>query len=83
MMIKKRSLRNEKLRPSGASETHEKKKIVNHEKQLLVTLKRLRQDDDNELERNLRQEKVVASKKLRLGDDAATKWLRLAKETDE
>ena len=64
-------------------QSHEKKKIVNHEKQLLVTLKRLRQDDDNELERNLRQEKVVASKKLKLGDDAATKQLRLAMEMDE
>ena len=28
-------------------------------------------------------EKVVASKKLRLGNDAATKRLRLAMETDE
>ena len=83
MMIKKHSLRNEKLRANRASETREKKKIDKHEKQLLATLKRLRQDDNNELERNIRQEKVVASKKLRLGDDAATKRLRFAMEMDE
>ena len=39
--------------------------------------------DDNELERNLRLEKVVTSKKVRLGNDAATKRLRLAMETDK
>ena len=59
------------------------KKTENHEKQLLATLKRLRRGDENELERNLRLEKVVASKKLRLGNDAATKRLRLAMEMDE
>ena len=61
----------------------EKKKTENHEKQLLATLKRLKRGDNNELERNLRLEKVVASKMLRFGIDAATKRLRLAMETDE
>ena len=37
-----------------------------HEKQRLVTLNRLKRGDDNELERNLRLEKVVASKQFRL-----------------
>ena len=41
----------------------------NHEKQCLATLKRLKQGDDNELERNLGLEKVVASKQLRLAMD--------------
>ena len=55
----------------------------------------MKRGDDNELERNLRLEKVVASKQLRLAvetneerrakldNDAATKRLRLAMETDE
>ena len=38
-----------------------------HEKQRLATLKRLKRSDENELERKLRLEKMVA-----------TKWLRLA-----
>ena len=66
-----------------------------HEKQHLATLKRLKRGDENELERKLRLEKVVASKQLRLAmeteeqrrtrleNDAATKRLRLAMETDE
>ena len=37
-----------------------------HEKQCLATLKRLKRSDENELENNLRLEKVVASKQLRL-----------------
>ena len=57
--------------------------------------KRLKRGDDNELERSLRLEKVVASKWLRLAvereeekrarleNDAATKWLRLAVEMEE
>ena len=32
----------------------------------MVTLKRLKRGDDNELKRNLRQEKVVSGKQLRL-----------------
>ena len=71
------------------------KKTENHEKKRLATLKRLRRGDGNELERNLRLEKVVASKQLwlaleteeerreRLVSDAATKWLGLAMEMDE
>ena len=93
---KKHSLINEKLRANRASETEEqrkerlrmrirreKKKTENHEKQLLATLKRLKRGDNNELERNLRLEKVVASKMLRFEIDAATKRLRLAMVTDE
>ena len=41
-------------------------KIENHEKQRLVTLKRLKRGDNNELKRNLRLEKVNAGKQLRL-----------------
>ena len=37
-----------------------------HEKLRLATLKRLKRDDKNELERKLRLEKVVTSKQLRL-----------------
>ena len=44
----------------------ENEKIENHEKKHLATLKRLMRVDDNELKRNLRLEKVVASKQLRL-----------------
>ena len=44
----------------------ENEKIENHEKQPLATLKRLKRGDDNELKRNLRLEKVVAGKQLRL-----------------
>ena len=36
-------------------------KTENHKKQRLATLKRLKRGDDNELERNLRLEKVVTS----------------------
>ena len=74
---KKRSLRNEKLKANRASEIEEQikerlrirrenEKIENHEKQHLATLKRLKRGDDNELKRNLRLEKVVAGKQLRL-----------------
>ena len=71
------------------------KKTENHPKKHLDTLKRLKWGDDNELERNLRLEKVVASKQLRLSleteeerrarleNDAATKRLRLDMEMDE
>ena len=38
----------------------------NHKKQCLATLKRLKRGANNELERNLGLEKVVASKQLRL-----------------
>ena len=41
-------------------------KIENREKQCLATLKRLKRDNDNELKRNLRLEKVFAGKQLRL-----------------
>ena len=70
----------------------ENKKMENHKKQRLATLKGLKRGDDNELERNVRLEKVVASKQLRLAEeerrarlenDAATKRLRLAMEMDE
>ena len=99
---KKRSLINEKLKTNRASETEEwlrirckNKKTENRKKQCLATLKRLKRSDDNELERNLRLEKVVDSEQLRLAVEteeersarlenvAATKRLRLAMETDE
>ena len=65
-----------------------------HENQCLVTLKRLKRGDENELERKLILE-VFASIQLRLAveteeerrtrleNDAATKQLGLAMETDE
>ena len=37
-----------------------------HEKQRLATLKRLKRGDENELDRKLRLENVVASKQLKL-----------------
>ena len=99
---KKRSLINEKLKTSRASETEEwlrirrkNKKMENCNKQCLATLKRLKRGDDNELERNLRLEKVVDSEQLmlameteeerrtRLKNVAAIKRLRLAIEMDE
>ena len=65
------------LKQNRASETEEQRKerlrirrenekIENHEKQRLATLKRLKRGDDNELKRNLRLEKVVSGKQLRL-----------------
>ena len=73
---KKHSLRNNKLKVNRASDTEEPRKeslrirrenekIENHEKQRLVTLKRLNRGDDNELKRNLRLEKVDVYKQLR------------------
>ena len=60
----------------------------------MPTLKRWKRGDDNELESNLRLEKVVTSKQLRLAmeaegerarleNDTATKRLRLVMETEE
>ena len=42
---------------------------MNHKKQRLATLKRLKRGDDNELERNLRLEKVVARSKKKEEQD--------------
>ena len=44
----------------------ENRKIENHEKQRLATLKRLKRGDYNALKRNLRLEKVVAGKQLQV-----------------
>ena len=52
-------------------------KIENHEKQRLATLKRLKRDDDSELKRNLRLEKVVTGKQLRLAVETEEKRTRL------
>ena len=41
-------------------------KTEDHQKQRLATLKRLKRGDENELERKLRLEKVVANKQFRL-----------------
>ena len=94
-MKNKRSL---KTKRASATEDRGKKircENKNHKKQRLATLKRLKRGDDNELERSLRLEKVVASKQLRLAmnteeerrarleNDASTKRLRLAVEMDE
>ena len=73
----------------------ESKKTENHRVTAPApTLKRWERGDDNELESNLRLEKVVISKqprlametedeRARLENDAATKWLRLVMETEE
>ena len=53
----KKKLQEEKKRSSVTED---------HEKQRQATLKILKRGDENELERNLRLEKVVASKQLRL-----------------
>ena len=66
-------------------------KTEDHEKQRLAILKRLKRCDDNELERKLRLEKVVArlaveteeERRARLEKIVATKRLRLAMETDK
>ena len=42
------------------------RKQKTNKKQRLATLKRVKRGDDNELERNLRLEKVVSSKQHRL-----------------
>ena len=81
---KKRSLRNEKLKANRVSETEEQRterlrirceneKIENHEKQNLTTVKILKRGDNNELERNLRLEKVVSGKQLWLAVDRTRK----------
>ena len=57
-----------------------------HEKQRLATLKRLKRCDDNELERKLRLEKLVAWLAVDMeetGEDGSYQRLRLAMETDE
>ena len=71
----------------------ETKKTEKREKQRLATLKRLKRGDDNELERNLRLEKVVASKQLRLAEQdwrmmqlpngTAWPWRRMKKENQD
>ena len=61
-----RNLKQTEQRKERLRIRRENEKIENHEKQSLATLKRLKQGDDNELKRNLRLEKVVASKLLRL-----------------
>ena len=62
---KKHSLRNGKLKVNRASVTEESEN-KNNKKQGLAMIKRLKRGDDNKLERNLRLEKVVASKQFRL-----------------
>ena len=60
------NLKQTELQRLKKAEGRKNKKIENHKKQCLATLKRMKRGDDNELERNLRLEKVVASKQLRL-----------------
>ena len=74
-----------KRKRKGSSETED------YYKQRLATLKRLKRGDENELERKLRLEKVVArlaketeeERRARLENDAGTKQLSLAMETDK
>ena len=61
-----RASETEELRKEMLRIRHENKKTEKHGKQRLAILKRLKRGDDNELDRNLRLEKVVASKQLRL-----------------
>ena len=80
------------MRTKGKNRSSE---TEDHEKQRLATLKRLKQGDENKLERKLGLEKVVASKQIKLAEetdeerrgrlenDAVTKWLRLAMEMEE
>ena len=90
--------KNDRARKITKKLQEEKKRsseLEDHEKQGLATLTRLKRGDENELERKLRLEKVVASKQLRLAmeteeerrarleNDADTKQLSLAIETDE
>ena len=79
--------RTKKLEKKLQEENKRSSETEDHEKQRLVTLKTLKRGDENELERKLRLEKVVASKQLRLAveteeerrarleNDAATKQL--------
>ena len=61
-----RALDTEEQRKERLRIRRENQKIEHHEKQHLVTLKRLKRGDNNELKRNLKLEKVVAGKPLRL-----------------
>ena len=83
----------EKLKANRASDTEEQRrerlrirrdneKIEYHEKQRLATLKRLKRSDDNELKRNLRLEKMVASKQLRLAVETEEEERRTRLEND-
>ena len=65
--LKHRATETEKQRKERLRIRHVNEKIENHKKQHLATLKRLKRGDDNELERNLRLDKVVSGKQLRLG----------------
>ena len=55
----------------------ESKKTENHRVQRLPTLKRWKRGDDNELESNLRLDKVVTSKQLRLAMEIEDERARL------
>ena len=61
--LKQTELQQLKIEKRKAEDKCENK---NHKKQRLATLKRLKRGDENELERSLRLEKMVASKQLRL-----------------
>ena len=64
--LKQQSLGYWRIEERKADDKTRKWKIESHEKQRLATLKRLKLGDNNELKRNLRLEKVVAGKQLRL-----------------
>ena len=62
--LKRTELQRLKMEERRLRIRRENKKTEKHKKQRLTTLKRLKRGDDNDLERKLRQEKVVASKQL-------------------
>ena len=61
---KQRSLRNDKLNAKEGN--NRSSETVDHKKQQLATLKRLKRCDENELNRKLRLEKVVTNIQLRV-----------------
>ena len=63
-----KQIEHQRLKKERLRIRRENKKTENHEKQILDTLKRLQRGDDNELERNLRLKKVVASKTAQVGE---------------
>ena len=76
--LKQTELQKSKNRGKKGRIIHENKKTEKHKKQRLATLKRLKRGDYNEFERNLRLEKVVSRKVLKLAveteEDRRARW---------
>ena len=91
LRIRREKDRARRITPKIQEENKRSSETEDHEKQRLATLKRLKRCDDNELERKLRLEKVVArlaveteeERRARLEKMVATTQLRLALETEE